>query len=448
MTEKKTGMTGRIAAFVTETRVSDIPDDVYEHAQVAFMDWLAVTLAGKDDPLVKKLIQYTDFLGGKEQATILGHGQKKSLTQAALINGAASHALDYDDSAVFFLGHPTVTLYPGLLALCEFKGLGGEALLTAYIVGLKAGLVIGTCAGGDHYMSGFHGTCTMGCLASASACSHLLGLNIQKTRYALGIAGTQAGGLKSVFGTMCKPFHAGRASEVGVTASLLAENGFTSAEDILEGPNGLFQAMKGSVDEKALETLGKTWDIEGLIQKYHASCHFTHSPIEAVWSILEKEGVAEGDIKSLTVHSSEMGLSAAFRTEARTGLEGKFSIPYCVANAILRGRGNTGLQAFTEERVNDPRVQELMTRIQTNKADDISGLGARVEIETMSGKTYSEYYNVNKAIPELAMRREKITEKFMDLAQPLLGRNKTKRLVEAINGLREMEDVNALIGLL
>lgn len=448
MTEETNGMTSRIADFITATEVADIPAQVFEHARVAFLDWLGVTLAGKDDPLVEKLIQYTDLLGGKEQATILGHSLKKSITQAALINGAASHALDYDDSAVFFLGHPTVTLFPGLLSLSEFKGLSGKDFLTAYIIGLKAGTVIGTCAGGAHYLSGFHGTCTMGCLASAAACSRLLGLDKQQTRYALGIAGTQAGGLKSVFGTMCKPFHAGRASEVGVTSALLAKNGFTSAEDIIECANGLFQAMKGTVDEKALATLGRTWDIENLMQKYHASCHFTHSPIEAAWVILEKEGLSALDIRSVTVHSSEMGLSAAFRTEAHTGLEGKFSIPYCVANAILRGRGNTGLQAFADEKVNDPDVQELMTRISTSKADDISGLAARVEIETTAGKTYSAVYNINKEIPDLAGKKEKIKDKFTDLAEPVLGRDKTLKVMEAIDHLKEIEDVNSLIEVL
>ena len=448
MTEKSNGMTSRIAAFITETKTSDIPAEVFEHAKIAFMDWLGVTLAGKDDPLVLKLIQYTDLLGGKEQATILGHGLKKSIAQAALINGAASHALDYDDTDMYFQGHPTVTLFPGLLSLCEFKELSGEDLLTAYLVGLKAGKVIGAGAGTEHYMSGFHCTCTMGCLASASACSHLLGLDKQQTRYALGLAGTQAGGLKSVFGTMCKPFHAGRASEVGLMSALLAQNGFTSAENIIECANGLYQAMKGIGNEEMLDTLGKTWDIEGLMQKYHASCHFTHSPIEAAWSILENEGLAVGDVKSVKVYSSEMGLSAAFRIEAHTGLEGKFSIPYCVANALLRGKGNTGLQAFADEKVKDPEVQALMTKITTVKDDDIVGLAARVEIETTTGQIYSAIYNVNKEIPELEQKRERIRDKFIDLSEPIVGKEKTQKLIEAINNLRETRKVNALIEIL
>ena len=448
MEDKPMGMTKRLAEFIVNTERSEIPDAVFEHAKVAFMDWLGVTLAGKDDPLVDKLLQYADLMGGKEQATILGHGNKRSVAQAALINGAASHALDYDDTLWRFLGHPTVTLFPALLSLSEFKGLSGADVLTAYIIGLKVGSVVASCAGGEHYMSGYHGTATMGCLASASACSRLLRLDTQKTVYALGIAGTQAAGLKRVFGTMCKPFHAGRASEVGLMAALLADNGFTSAEDILEGPSGLFQAMKGAVNEDILDTLGKTWDIEELAQKYHASCHATHSPIEAAWSTFEKEDLSLEDVKSITVHSSELGLSAAFRTEANTGLEGKFSIPYCVANALLRGRGSTGLQAFTEEKVNDPKIKELMAKISTTQDPEMTGMDARVEVETNNGEVYSDYSSILNEVPELDVKRTKIKEKFTDLCEPILGSQKTRKLMEAISKMEEIKDMNSLIDLL
>jgi 2-methylcitrate dehydratase PrpD len=448
MEEKTMGMTGRIAEFIVNTEESEIPDSVFEHTKVAFMDWLGVTLAGRDDPLVEKLIQYADLMGGHTQATILGHNIKKTMAQAALINGAASHALDYDDSLASFLGHPTVTLFPALLSLSEFKDKNGADFLTAYIIGLKAGTVIASCAGFEHYMSGYHATATMGCMASASACSRLLGLNVQETVYALGIAGTQAGGLKRVFGTMCKPFHAGRASEVGLMASLLSGNGFTSAEDILEGDSGLFQAMKGAVNEDILNTLGQTWAIEDLAQKYHASCHATHSPIEAAWSIFDKEGLSIDNVKSITVYSSELGLSAAFRKEANTALEGKFCIHYCVANALLRGRGNTGLQAFTDEKVNDPEVKKLMSKITTTQGSDNAGLDARVEVETNTGDVYSAYSNILNEIPELDEKKSKIEDKFTDLCEPILGKQKTRELVEVITNLEKLEDINSLIELI
>jgi len=448
MNEKPIAITKMLAEFIADTEQSKIPDTIFEHAKVAFLDWLGVTLAGKDDPLVDKLLHYADIMGGKEQATILGRKVKKSIAQAALINGAASHALDYDDSLVSFLGHPTVTILPGLLSLSEFKGKSGKDLLTAYIFGLKAGTVIASSAGGDHYMSGYHTTSTMGCLASASACARLLELDSLQTAHALGIAGTQSGGLKRVFGTMCKPFHAGRASEVGLMSALLAEDGFTSTEDILEGPSGLFQAMKGAPNELLLLSLGETWAIEDLAQKYHASCHATHSSIEASWVIFDKENISVDDVKTITVYTSELALSAAFNTEAKTGLEGKFSIPYCVANALIRGKGNTGLQAFTDEKVNDSKIQELMAKIITREDPEMFALDARVEIENDTGEVFSAYSNILNEIPALDVKKTKIRDKFHDLAEPVLGEEKTVSLSEAVYNLDKIKNIRELINLI
>ena len=443
MNDRSEGMTRRIARFIVETGASDIPASAYEHAKVAFMDWLGVTIAGKDEDLVLKLLKYSDLLGGKEQATILGHGQKRTISQAALINGAASHALDFDDTMAAFSGHPSVTLFPGLLSLSEWQSMKGIDLLTAYIIGLKTGTVIGLCAGPEHYAAGFHATSTVGHMASAAACSRLLGHNLQQTVNALGIAGTQSSGLKRSFGTMCKPFHAGLASEAGVTSALLAGDGFTSAEDILEGPNGFFQAMKGEVRESVLSTLGRTWEIDSIAQKYHASCHFTHSPIEAARTILQKENVSVRDIEAIRVHVSNPALTAADKIDANTGLEGKFSIPYCVANALLRG--NTGIQAFSEEMVADPDVKALLQRVTPVGDEKIEGMLSRVEIETKEGKSYSASSDVFSEIPELELKREKIKAKFIDLCEPVLGEKKIKGLVDAITGLKETDSLEELI---
>ena len=440
MGQNSKGMTMRLGEFISETKASDIPKDIYEHAKVAFLDWLGVAMAGKDDPLVGKLIDYSDLLGGNEQASLLGNNRKKSLTQAALINGAASHALDYDDSLIPFLGHPSVTLFPGLLALAEWQGKNGTDFLTAFIIGLKSGVAIASCAGSEHYLSGFHGTSTMGTLASASACSRLLGLDRQKTVYALGIAGTQSAGLKRVFGTMCKPFHAGRAAEVGLMAAILAENGFDSAEDILEGPSGLFAAMRGQVREEVLETLGQTWEIENLAQKYHASCHGTHSAIEASQAIFKEEGLTVDQVRSIKVYQSALGLSAAFRTEAKTGLEAKFSIPYCVANALIKG--TTGLQAFSQERVSDPEVQAFMPHITAEEDPNMVALEARVEIETRDGRVLSSFTNVFQEIPSLDDKRDKTRAKFKDLTEPVLGEEKTRALERMVLNLEQVADMS------
>lgn len=435
-------LTRILARFVAETRSEEIPAPVFDHAKVALLDWLAVTLAGKDDPLVGKLLHHADRLGGREQATILGHGTRKSVTQAALVNGAASHALDFDDTLRLFLGHPTVTILPGLVALAEWHRRPGAEVLTAFILGMQAGAAVGACAGMEHYMSGWHATATIGHLASAAACSRLLGLDAGQTVHALGIAGTQASGVKRVFGTMCKPFHAGMASEAGLTAALLAGDGFTSAEDILEGPHGFFAVMKGQVNEKVVGALGKVWSIQDLAQKYHASCHATHSPIEAVLSVLEKEAIAPEGIQAIRIVVSQLSADAAGKTAPATGLEGKFSIPYCVANAVLRG--STGAQAFTDEKVADPSVRGLMGKISVSVSKEMEALEANVEID-VSGGTRTAYFDILKDIPPLEVKRAKVREKFLDLCAPVLGAAKAEAMAARILDLGSVEDMGLLV---
>ena len=443
--ETTLGLTRTIARFITQVEPSSIPPECYEQAKVAFLDWFAVLMAGKDEPLVLKLLHYSNLMGGNPQATILGHGQKTNVIQAALVNGAMSHALDYDDTMAQFQGHPSVTLFPALLALSEWKKKSGFEFLSAYIIGLKVGAVIGACAGLEHYGAGWHATSTIGRLASAAGCARLLGLNEQETVYALGIAGTQASGLKRVFGTMCKPYHAGKASQVGLESVLLGKEEFTSAEDILEGPDGFFQLLKGKINQKAVDSLGKTWDTDKLAQKYHASCHGTHSAIEAVLNMVQKDHLTASDIKSITVHTTQTAIAIAGKKTPKTGLEGKFSIYYCVANALLRG--DTGMQAFTDEKVNDPQIKSLMEKISIVAVPDSSilGLAAKVEVETLSGKRLQGFNDIMNEIPELETKRKKVQSKFMDLCVPVLGRKQSEEVMKAILILEDRKSMKDFI---
>ena len=439
MGDGNSGLTARLGAFIAGTDAKKIPDEAFEHAKVAFMDWVAVTVAGKDDPLVKKLIDYANTMGGNEQATILGHGMKKSVSQAALINGSASHALDYDDTLASFLGHPSVTLFPSLLALGEWQEKSGEDFLGAYLIGLQVGITIAQCAGMEHYMAGWHGTSTIGHLASAAGCAWLLGLDAKHAAYALGVGATQSSGLKRVFGTMCKPFHAGRSSQAGLMSALLAQQGFTSAEDVLEGPHGFFQVLHGNGNEEPAARLGEEWGVEDLSQKYHASCHATHSPLEATLTIVEKEKVSLEEIETIHVQSSQLALDAAGKKEASTGLEGKFCIPYCVANALVTGQ--TGTQAFTDEKVRDPGVKALMDKITVALDPEMKTLESRVEMKTRGGKVYSAFTDVLKEIPALETKRERVKSKYFDLCGPVIGAEKTGELADRILGLEKLSNV-------
>jgi 2-methylcitrate dehydratase PrpD len=442
MTVNAHGFTKKLAGFIVHTDAATIPPWAYDHAKVAFMDWLAVTFGGKDDPLVLKLIDYASMVGGNEQATIIGHKMKKDVSHAALINGSASHALDYDDTLVSFLGHPSVTLFPALLALAEWKQKPGQDFLTAYLIGLQVGGTIGACASLDHYMAGWHATSTLGHLASAAGCARLLGLDEQQAVYALGIGGTQSSGLKRVFGTMCKPFHAGRASQAGLMAALLAQDGFTSADDILEGPQGFFEALRGKVNEEIVALLGLGWDVQNLSQKYHASCHATHSPLEAALTLVKEERIALADIKGICVHSSRLALDAAGKTAPVNGLEGKFSIPYCVANALLRSQ--TGIQAFTDDKVRDPSVRALMKKITVIHDPEMKALEAIVEIETKEGKVYKHFSDILQQIPPLTVKQNRVRSKFMDLVGPILGKKKAQKLADTVAEMERVDNMRLL----
>jgi 2-methylcitrate dehydratase PrpD len=263
--------------------------------------------------------------------------------------------------------------------------------------------------------------------------------------YALGIAGTQAGGLKRVFGTMCKPFHAGAASQGGLMAAMLAAEGFNSAEDILEGANGFFQAFRGAPDPESIASLGRTWAIEGLDQKYHASCHFTHSPIEAVLEVVNANHLECPDIKSVRVEVSELAVDTAGIPEPATGLEGKFSLRYCVANALQRRV--TGLAAFTNEKVNDPEIKEFMEKVTIAVTDDIRDMSwtARAKIEDQSGEVYESEVDVGTKIYGIEVKKERIGAKFADLCTPVLGSETTKDLAELLSSMDKLDNVRGFV---
>ncbi len=443
MAQKNKTVAQRLAEFAVNTSSEKIPGEIYDHAKTAFTDWLGVAYGGMNDPMVDKLIEYADEMGGHPQAAIIGRAVKKSVSQAALINGTSSHVLDYDDTLVSFFGHPSVTLFPSLLALSEWKDKSGRDFLSAYLVGLQVGATIGVCAGLDHYLAGWHATSTIGHLASAAGCGRLLGLNEDQFVCALGIAATQSSGLKRVFGTMCKPFHAGRASQAGMMAALLAQKGFTGPVDILEGPQGFFELFKGGVNEDVLGLLGLGWDVVNISQKYHASCHATHSPLEAALDVLSTAGLSMEDIDTISVHSSKMALDAAGNARPKTGIEAKFSIPFCVANAIVTGE--TGTQAFTDENVNQPDITALMEKIIVVLDPEKIALEAHVDIKTKDGKIHRGASDILQQIPPLEIKQDRVGRKFLDLCGSALTPEKAALILQEIGGLENRKTMRGFI---
>ena len=215
-----------------------VPADARKLVRHCLLDWISVTLAGAQEPVTHMLAEEAREQGGFPQATVVGHGFAASSRQAALINGAASHALDFDDVNMSFTGHPSVVLVPALLALAEARGASGAAFMTAFVAGYETLCRIGAAVSPGHYALGFHSTGTIGTFGAAAACARLLQLDADDTADALGIAATQAAGLKAMFGSMCKPLHAGKASADGMMAAQLAARGFTGRSDAIEALQG------------------------------------------------------------------------------------------------------------------------------------------------------------------------------------------------------------------
>ncbi len=441
------GITQQIASYIAATSSANIAAEYFEHAKVALMDWVAVALAGMNEPLAQHLIRHAEMMGGHEQATVLGFGKRFNVAYCALVNGAMSHALDFDDTLNEFIGHPSVGLFPGILALAEWKNASGADFLASYLTGLQAGATVGLCGGFEHYAEGWHGTSTVGRIGSAAACAGLLGLNEEQITYALGIAGTQSSGLKRVFGTMCKPLNPGNAAQGGVTAALLAQDGFDSATDILEGNFGWMQAFSGDIEKAVVPEPGDVSIVQRIAQKYHASCHLTHSPVEAALAAGRQIDVDVENMKSVDVFVSPFAMQTAAIQDARSGLEGKFCIKYCAANALYRG--DTGIAAFTDDKVNDPGLREWMNRVSVTVREDLEATPSKAEvvITSLDGNRAETVYDFNVEIPELETRREKIRAKFESICSPILGEERTGRLREAIESVDKAPSLKELIAM-
>lgn len=282
-----------------------VPADARMLVRHCLLDWIAVTLAGAQEPVTHMLAEEAREQGGFPQATVVGHGFAASSRQAALINGAASHALDFDDVNMSFTGHPSVVLVPALLALAEARGASGAEFMTAFVAGYETLCRIGAAVSPGHYALGFHSTGTIGTFGAAAACARLLRLDAEDTADALGIAATQAAGLKAMFGTMCKPLHAGKASADGMMAAQLAARGFTCRSDAIEAVQGFAATHGPDFDPAAgLREPACGLYLRDNLFKYHAACYGTHAAIEAARYLRERHGLDQSHVRRATVHAA------------------------------------------------------------------------------------------------------------------------------------------------
>lgn len=426
----------RLLAEAARAAIYDaLPDDVVMLAKSCFLDWAAVAIAGSRDPLVEILREEAAEQGGKQQATLVGSGGRVSTGQAALINGAAGHALDFDDVHLGMNGHPSAPVLPALMALAEQRGASGRDFIAAFIAGFEMECRIGAAVMPGHYQSGWHATATLGAFGAA-ACAHLLGLPAEKWGHALGIAGTEAAGLKSMFGTMCKPFHGGRAAQSGLLAATLASRGFTSNPEVLETPQGFAATQTGSWrPERALTGLRETYAIRRVLFKYHAACYATHAGIEALLNLRREHGLTPQQVRSVHLRVPPGHLAVCNIAEPRTALEGKFSLRFTAALAL--GHDDTGEAAFTDARVHDPALVVLRDRVTVEPDDSLGAMQTDVRLSLADGRALRATADMDEPAADLAQQWQRLATKALALSRPVLGESRAAELLALVTHLED-----------
>ncbi|HML10828.1 MAG TPA: MmgE/PrpD family protein, partial [Stellaceae bacterium] len=393
--------------------------------------------------LVRILVDEMAESGGAPQASLVARRLRLPMLAAALVNGAAGHALDYDDVNMAMPGHPSVAILPGLLALAEAEGAGGRDVMTAFVAGYETACRIGTAMRPGHYDLGFHSTGTIGALGAAAACARLLRCSGEATATALGIAGTEAAGLKSQFGTMCKPFHAGKAAQNGLLAARLATRGFSSRPDLIECAQGFAATHSPDfVPEKALAEPKRGFHIFNNLFKYHAACYMTHAPIECGRQLRE-QGVAPAEIAAINLklhHATDRVCNIPAPTD---GLEAKFSLRQTVAMA-LSGVDTASLGAYSVATATDPALVGLRERVNFDFREDFPEAGAEIEIALTDGRKLSASFDAGIPMADSAAQGRRLIEKFDALARPVMGAARAHELRETIAGLDAVSDVGAL----
>ncbi len=448
-----TGPANRVlASFVASAQPSQ---QARAAAAKAFADTLGVMLAGVSEQaavLVRALVAEESPSG---PARIAGVAQRTSAGGAALANGTAAHALDFDDVSFVSLGHPSAVLVPAALAAGERRGATGAALLDAYCVGFEVQAVLGRAMNPSHYRRGWHCTSTIGTLGAAAAAARALALDAEQTARALALAASHACGVKSNFGTMAKPLHAGLAARNGVQAALLAARGFTASDAALDGEQGFVVAFDGdrSALQTALSGLGRNWEIvdAGPVVKIYPSCAGTHPTIDALLDMRRAAGFCAADVHSVEAGVDDLTPTILQYDRPRTGLEGKFSLHYCAAAALVDGR--IDLETFEDARVAAPDLQAFLPRITMDVDPTLDSAAPRLTqvaltVRLADGRTLRERRTGARGHPDRPVTAAELEEKFRGCARRALGAPAIERLLEALADIEAIPHAGNLTELL
>ena len=457
-------LTAYVADFIASTKYPDIPKDVVQLGKKSILDGLGLALAGSVAKSGELLRRHLQGLGCSDRGTsIIGTSLRVPARFAAFANGTAIHADDYDDTQLAvakdrvygLLTHPTAPALPAVLAVAEQDGRSGKDLLTAYHVGVEVECKIAEAINPRHYQHGFHSTATCGTFGAAAGLANLCGLPTEVACVALGIAGSLSAGLRENFGTMMKPFHAGRAAESGVIAAEFAALGFTATPNILEAPRGFFRAAGGGYDEGAIRgKLGNPWTFmePGVSIKPHPSGSLTHPGMTLMLSLLEQHDIRPNQVERVKVGTNQNMPNALIHHRPRTELQAKFSMEFCMAILLLERKA--GLPEFTDEVVNRPDVQAMIQRVDFGVHPEAEAAGydkmtTIIDITLTDGRAISGRADFGKGSPANPMSYEEVADKFRECAAfSRWPSDKTERVIDTVKRIEDLSNVRELTALL
>jgi len=448
-----------LAEFLVSQKYEDLPKEVIEKAKHYVIDVIGCTIAASKQPQIKALVRVLRTEGGNPHSSVFAHGFKTSVMNAAMLNGTMGHSFDFDDDHREGTMHPSVAVFPAVFALGEKMEVKGKDFLRAFILGLEVMIRLGESLLGKSYYQGFHPTGTCGVFGAAAGCAKLMGLDVKRTKYALGIAGSFSAGTQECTGEGAwqKPLQAGHPAMGGVLAASLAEQSFIGSGTVFDGPSGLIKALsfKDQYDYgRITNTLGQKWEMMDTSIKVHACCRFS-GPVADCALDLYRQGVRAKDVKRLVAKVGDFTIKMLCNPIERklrpiTHVDAQFSLPWAIAVAICKNR--TGIDEFRTEALNDPEVLALAEKVtweldQAAEAMYPKAYPATLIAELNDGRRFEAHVDFPKGDPENPASREEILDKFHSLTKKFLEQKRREKIIEMVGRLEKIPNMTQLADL-
>lgn len=445
---------GDLAGLVVQTTFSgtieDLPASAIDTVKLSILDFIACCVAGSRSDGARAVSDWAHETSGRADSVIIGTARRASPPLAALANGTAGHAFDYDDVSLRMI-HPSATLVPVLLAVGEPRRMTGRRLIDGYIAGFEVEARLCRELNPEHYNRGWHSLGTIGTLGAAMAACRLYRLDHEQARWALGVAASSAAGIRKNFGTMVKPLHAGQAAFHGLQAADLAARGFTGDRSILEGKNGFVdvfsrpEALPGLHEAFAA---GAPYELveSGIALKRFACCGAIHSAQDALLNVLESDPFGPDEVTRIECRVNPLVPDILVHHITQDGLEGKFSMEYSLAVCLFDGRA--GLAQYSAERAADPRLVPIMERVKVVVDEsipiDLATFPSVVTVDLRDGRQLRSRVDVPKGYPSRPLTRKEVIEKARDCCAEVLDSDQFESLVQTVSDLEACPDVSVL----